>query len=373
MATPHILVFQNLGAKAMLTPSILFLIIMFLLIHHLSRLNKRDVSTEVSKCSRALKSFFFFFFSDINECLQLPRVCAYQCHNLQGSYRCLCPPGQALLQDGKACGRLEKIEGNVTTISHQGSFLPWLRPRARAHGGSYHAWISFRPIGSPLSSTGRTWCPTGFTRRNGACTDLDECQVRTLCQHACRNTEGSYQCLCPAGYRLLSSGKNCQDINECVEEGIKCGPSQMCFNTRGSYQCVDTPCPATYRRGSSPGMCFRRCALDCSSGAPFTLQYKLLTLPFGIRADHDVVRLTAFSDGGVLPNRTVLTVLEPDPKSPFALREPQSGQGAIYTRRPLTDAGVYRLKVQAVTYGEHRILRYQNVFVILISVSPYPY
>ncbi|XP_056668537.1 hemicentin-2 isoform X2 [Monodelphis domestica] len=294
---------------------------------------------------------------DINECLQLPKICAYQCHNLQGSYRCLCPPGQALLQDGKACGRLEKIESNVTTISYQGSFPSWLRPRARAHGGSYHAWISFWPIGSPLSSAGRTWCPPGFTRRNGACTDLDECQVRTLCQHACRNTEGSYQCLCPAGYRLLSSGKNCQDINECVEEGIKCGPSQMCFNTRGSYQCVDTPCPATYRRGSSPGMCFRRCALDCSSGGPFTLQYKLLTLPFGIRADHDVVRLTAFSDGGVLPNRTVLTVLEPDPNSPFALREPQSGQGAIYTRRPLTDAGVYRLKVQAVTYGEHRILR----------------
>lgn len=40
--------------------------------------------------------------------------------------------------------------------------------------------------------------------------DLDECRVRSLCQHACRNTEGSYRCLCPAGYRLLPSGKNCQ-------------------------------------------------------------------------------------------------------------------------------------------------------------------
>lgn len=40
--------------------------------------------------------------------------------------------------------------------------------------------------------------------------DLDECRVRSLCQHACRNTEGSYQCLCPTGYRLLPSGKNCQ-------------------------------------------------------------------------------------------------------------------------------------------------------------------
>lgn len=40
--------------------------------------------------------------------------------------------------------------------------------------------------------------------------DLDECRVRNLCQHACRNSEGSYRCLCPAGYRLLPSGKNCQ-------------------------------------------------------------------------------------------------------------------------------------------------------------------
>lgn len=40
--------------------------------------------------------------------------------------------------------------------------------------------------------------------------DLDECRVRSLCQHACQNTEGSYYCLCPSGYRLLPSGKNCQ-------------------------------------------------------------------------------------------------------------------------------------------------------------------
>lgn len=43
------------------------------------------------------------------------------------------------------------------------------------------------------------------------------------------------------------------DINECEEEDIECEPRQMCFNTRGSYQCVDTPCPANYRQGSSPG------------------------------------------------------------------------------------------------------------------------
>ncbi|XP_008579907.1 PREDICTED: hemicentin-2 [Galeopterus variegatus] len=195
---------------------------------------------------------------DINECLQLPAACAHQCRNLQGGYRCLCPPGQTLLHDGKTCIPLQRSGQNETTVSHRGPFASWLRPRAPIPGGSYQAWVSLRPRPGTLSSMGRAWCPPGFIRQNGICTDLDECQVRNLCQHACRNTEGSYQCLCPSGYRLLPSGKNCQDINECEEDGIECGPSQMCFNTRGSYQCVDTPCPATYRQGSSPGVYTRR-------------------------------------------------------------------------------------------------------------------
>ncbi|XP_047380794.1 hemicentin-2 [Sciurus carolinensis] len=303
---------------------------------------------------------------DVNECLRLPRPCAYQCHNLQGSFRCLCPPGHTLLRDGRGCTQLEQSEHNVTTLS-LGPSVPWLRPRASVPGHSYHTWASLRPGPGALSSVDRAWCPPGFIRQNGICTDLDECRVRTLCQHACRNMEGSYRCLCPAGYRLLPSGKNCQDINECEEGGIECGPGQMCFNTRGSYQCVDTPCPATYRQGSSPGTCFRRCSQDCSAGGPSTLQYRLLPLPLGVRAHHDVARLAAFSEAGVPANLTELSVLEPDPRSPFALRALRSGYGAVYTRRALTRAGLYRLTVRAAAP------RHQSVFVLLIAVSPYPY
>lgn len=43
------------------------------------------------------------------------------------------------------------------------------------------------------------------------------------------------------------------DIDECAVQAVQCGVNQMCFNTRGSYQCLDTPCPAHYRRGGTPG------------------------------------------------------------------------------------------------------------------------
>ncbi|XP_021050559.1 hemicentin-2 [Mus pahari] len=304
---------------------------------------------------------------DINECLQLPTPCVYQCQNLQGSYRCLCPPGQTLLRDGRTCIPLERNRQNITIVSHRNPFGPWLRSRVSRPSGSYHAWVSLQPGSGALSSVGRAWCPPGFIRQDGVCADLDECRVRSLCQHACQNTEGSYYCLCPSGYRLLPSGKNCQDINECEEDGIECGPGQMCFNTRGSFQCVDTPCPTTYRQGSSPGTCFRRCSQDCSASGPSTLQYRLLPLPLGVRAHHDVARLAAFSEAGIPANRTELTVLEPDPRSPFALRQLRAGQGAVYTRRALTRAGLYRLTVRAAAP------RHQSVYVLLIAVSPYPY
>lgn len=113
--------------------------------------------------------------------------------------------------------------------------------------------------------------------------------------------------------------------------------------------------------------CFRRCSQDCSTGGPSTLQYKLLPLPLGVRAHHDVARLAAFSEAGVPTNHTKLSVLEPDPRSPFALRPLRAGQGAVYTRRALTRAGLYRLTVRAMAP------RHQSVFVLLISVSPYPY
>ncbi|XP_073415578.1 hemicentin-2 isoform X1 [Dendrobates tinctorius] len=308
---------------------------------------------------------------DVNECQQVPRPCAYQCQNLAGSYKCLCPPGKQLLGDGRSCAGLERLSNSSAIGLTEAQYE---RPvtNGRIHGNNVYTWLSYSQNGNLIGQNSPGRCPPGYVRRNGACTDVDECRQRSPCQHECRNTEGSYQCLCPSGYRLLPNNRNCQDIDECSEQRINCGANQMCFNTRGGYQCLDTPCPASYTKGPSPGTCYRRCLTDCSSGGPYTLQYKLLTLPFGIPPNQDVVRLSAFSERGVHQNQTTFTSVEQDSGSPFALRD-DGGHGVIYTLHSLDTSGIYRIKVQAASHSEQQGLRYQSVFIIFISVSSYPY
>ncbi|XP_071783895.2 hemicentin-1 [Centroberyx gerrardi] len=306
---------------------------------------------------------------DIDECLQTPSPCAHQCRNVPGSFRCMCPPGTVLLGDGRSCAGLERGQ----TFSNGTRVRGRLRPQLVSSLG--------RPILSRthgVSRITRQSCPVGYTNRDGTCVDVDECLLRKPCQHECRNTIGSFQCLCPPGYQLLPNGRSCKDIDECAVQGIQCGHNQMCFNTRGGYQCLDTPCPASYQRGGSPGTCYRPCSLDCTAGgSPLLLQYKLLTLPFGIPANHNVVRLSAFSESGVLQERTSFTILEQEGESGvmgqvFGIRD-EAGRGIIFTLRALDRSGLVRLKVQATTLSVQGRITYQSIFIIYISISTYPY
>uniref|UniRef100_H2MDX8 Hemicentin 2 n=1 Tax=Oryzias latipes TaxID=8090 RepID=H2MDX8_ORYLA len=302
----------------------------------------------------------------INECLQTPNPCAHQCRNVPGSFRCLCPPGTVLLGDGRSCAGLERGQAftNGTRVRAR------LRPQLVSSIG--------RPIlsrSNGVSRITRQSCPVGYTNKDGTCV-VDECLLRKPCQHECRNTVGSFQCLCPPGYQLLPNGKSCK-IDECSEQGIQCGHNQMCFNTRGGYQCLDTPCPSSYQRGGSP-TCFRSCSADCSTeGSLLLLQYKLLTLPSGIPANHNVVRLSAFSESGVLQERTSFTILEQEWEAGgmgrvFGIRD-EAGRGIIFTLRHLSRPGLVRLKVQATTVSLQGRITYQSIFIIYISISAYPY
>lgn len=46
---------------------------------------------------------------DINECLEMSNQCAFRCHNVPGSFRCICPYGYALAPDGRHCQGTQSV------------------------------------------------------------------------------------------------------------------------------------------------------------------------------------------------------------------------------------------------------------------------
>ncbi|KAM4754923.1 LOW QUALITY PROTEIN: latent-transforming growth factor beta-binding protein 4-like [Cyanocitta cristata] len=79
--------------------------------------------------------------------------------------------------------------------------------------------------------------------------DVDECQRGDVCAGGrCLNTDGSFQCQCPAGFRTDDAKAECQDVDECQEYGAGLCGAQRCENIPGSYRCVPE-CQPGFRPG----------------------------------------------------------------------------------------------------------------------------
>ncbi|XP_063876640.1 hemicentin-1-like isoform X2 [Scylla paramamosain] len=306
---------------------------------------------------------------DVNECLASPSPCSYRCHNLRGTYECVCAPGQQRLPDGKSCIGLQYVEDPRTR-----PLLPPRRTRPASPGYPTSEFQEKLLQKFYLQNS----CPAGFEYFNGECQDIDECKLRDRCQHQCHNTYGNYVCLCPPGYRLNRNQRTCDDIDECVEQSVKCGVEEVCFNQRGSYRCVAMHCPPGYQRDLSTGSCIldcRRGGASCPPGVSYAhiLAFKTASLPAGIKANQDLVRLMAYDQLGNLVPQTLFTIIENETGVRFRIRV-KNGRGILRTLQPLAAGREYRMIVEAVSYDEREhFIKYSTRFIIFLHISEYPY
>ncbi|XP_043342030.1 hemicentin-1 isoform X3 [Cervus canadensis] len=327
---------------------------------------------------------------DINEC-QESSPCHHRCFNAIGSFHCGCEPGYQL--KGRKCVDINECRQNVCrpdqhckntrggykcidlcpngmTKAENGTCIDVDECKDGTHQCRYNQ------ICENTRGSYRCVCPRGH-RSQGLgrpCLDIDECENTDACQHECKNTFGSYQCVCPPGYQLMLNGKTCQDIDECLEQNVRCGPNRMCFNMRGSYRCIETPCPPDYQRDPVSGFCLKNCPpndLECAL-SPYALEYKLVSLPFGIAANQDLIRLVAYTQDGVMHPRTTFLMIDEEQTVPFALRD-ENLKGVVYTIRPLREPETYRMRVRALSYSANGTIEYQTTFIVYIAVSAYPY
>ncbi|XP_021034390.2 latent-transforming growth factor beta-binding protein 2 [Mus caroli] len=196
---------------------------------------------------------------DVNECLT-PGICTHgRCINIEGSFRCSCEPGYEVTPDKKGCRDVDECasrascptglclntEGSFTCSACQSGY--WVNEDGTAcEDLDECAFPGVCPTGVCTNTVGSFSCKDcdrGYRPNplGNRCEDVDECEgpQNSCLGGECKNTEGSYQCLCHRGFQLVN-GTMCEDMNECVGEE-HCAPHGECLNSLGSFFCLCAP------------------------------------------------------------------------------------------------------------------------------------
>ncbi|XP_022790332.1 fibrillin-1-like isoform X2 [Stylophora pistillata] len=152
--------------------------------------------------------------TDVNECLDNDCDPFADCTNNEGSYTCKCKQGYS--GSGKEC----------TKDSDGG-----------CNGNKCHLYASCEED----LDTGKKECQCrlGFIGNGVDCEDLDECVVllsEEICpdnKTECRNSLGSFECLCKQGY--MEVNRKCISDDSCM--GVQCHSDAKCDPIRGGCLC----------------------------------------------------------------------------------------------------------------------------------------
>ena len=355
---------------------------------------------------------------DTDECAVGSHIChpTQICLNTDGSYACYCASGVRTVP-GQSCNtgaketKLLRTGGSSFDFDSGDGKMSLSKQLAHIFGtGSQRPCFGSQPCDEVIDyydSVGtasradvfpwtQTFCEEGYRPSRGTCVDIDECMNPNQCQHHCYNTPGSFYCSCPPGYRLSGNRRTCEDVDECDELSVDCGPEQMCFNRRGDYVCLSDSCPPGYERritGTSRHQirsCVRKCdprRVDhCPESlvpdSPDIIQTRTVALPRGLPANQDLVRLASFNVNST--SHTVFTLVAD--RAPFAVRT-EHGDAVVYSTISLDQPGQFVVRVTAKTIdtsstavqnvkiAEQRKPVYSSVvtFIINIAISEYPF
>ncbi len=148
-----------------------------------------------------------------------PDRCAYGCEQVGYQFRCLCPDGLRVSENGFHCEDIDECkEGLVKCPSDQ-----------RCHN-TYGNYMCM--------------CKEGFAfqliNRRLICKVRDQCVAQGLfCDENahCEESGQNAKCVCNDGY--VGDGITCRtvDVNECLAGNYECHQNATCMNTQGSYEC----------------------------------------------------------------------------------------------------------------------------------------
>ncbi|XP_035216115.1 fibrillin-1-like [Stegodyphus dumicola] len=230
--------------------------------------------------------------TDTNEC-ENPQICQYgTCVNTPGSFTCECPPNYTLSPTVADCVDIREGQCflDVTRVFHgRGICSTEIGERLTkatcccSVGKGWGPTCEVCPVFNSteyqnLCPGGRGYSPNKITVKIG---DIDECQeLNGICKGGrCSNTFGSFMCMCPDGYTLDDTHRNCVDSDECSIWSDICGAG-TCMNTIGSYTCS---CPSGYALVPG-GTC-----VDMRKSNCFRQAYNTSTIPPRLVCEHPMM------------------------------------------------------------------------------------